>query len=164
MRSRTGMKEHTFPQCMVGAPSKKPTTLTGTLARVPELFPSTCTHASHATVLSGLDEEGNFRTRQGQTYPPRMCENIALAFLDEFRSRQGPEGTYDAATDPESLLCRPCLEEASSWGVGGRVPVPEVSGVWDPLSRWTESSRWRWREEDHNNILEARAGLSSAAL
>ena len=49
-------------------------------------------------------------------------------------------------------------------GVGDHAPVPEVSGVWDPLSRWTESSRWRWREEEHNNILEARAGLSSAAL
>ena len=25
-------------------------------------------------------------------------------------------------------------------------------------------SRWRWREAEHNNILEARAGLSSASL
>jgi hypothetical protein len=164
MKARTGMKEHTFPQCMVGAPSMKPTTLTGTLGRIPELFPSTCTHTSHAVILSGLDEDGNFRTRQGQTYPPAMCEKIALAFLDEFRLRQGPSGTYDAEADPEGLLCRPCLEGGSQWDVGDRVPVPEVSSVWDPLSRWTESSRWKWRETEHNNILEARAGLSSAAL
>lgn len=164
MKARTGMKEHTFPQCMVGAPSMKPTTLTGTLGRIPELFPSVCTHKSHAVILSGLDEDGNFRTRQGQTYPPAMCEKIALAFLDEFRLRQGPSGTYDAEADPEGLLCRPCLEGGSQWDVGDRVPVPEVSSVWDPLSRWTESSRWKWRETEHNNILEARAGLSSAAL
>ena len=42
MKNRTGVKEHIFLQCMVGGPSKKPTTLTGTRARVPERFPSTC--------------------------------------------------------------------------------------------------------------------------
>ena len=48
--------------------------------------------------------------------------------------------------------------------MGDRVPSPEVSAVWDDIERWTETARWVWKKEEHNNILEARAGVVSARI
>ena len=48
--------------------------------------------------------------------------------------------------------------------LGERVPAPEVARNWDPLDRWKEEARWVWKVEEHNNILEARAGLVSAKM
>ena len=57
-------------------------------------------------------------------------------------------------------------EEDSSlemeYGLGERVPAPEVGRNWDSLSRWKEEARWVWKLEEHNNVLEARAGVISA--
>ena len=78
--------------------------------------------------------------------------------------RQSSEGDYDAEANPEGLLCKPCSDLGDGAALGERVAVPEVSQAWDPIERWREVSRWRWREAEHNNILEARAGLASASL
>jgi hypothetical protein len=32
--------------------------------------------------------------------------------------------------------------------------------VWDQLERWTEGSRWKWKHEEHINLLEAKTVLS----
>ena len=48
--------------------------------------------------------------------------------------------------------------------MGSKVPVPEVSAGWDPIDRWTETSRWKWHKEEHNNVLEGRAGTTSAKI
>ena len=44
--------------------------------------------------------------------------------------------------------------------LGTRVALPEVSTTWDPIARWRELYRWRWRVKEHINVLEARTGLS----
>ena len=48
--------------------------------------------------------------------------------------------------------------------LGERIPSPEVGRNWDNLGRWKEDARWAWKVEEHNNVLEARAGLVSAKL
>ena len=121
MLLRTGMRMHTFPQRMVGAPSLKPTTLTGTMPEVEVVFPSRCTHSAHSLVLSGVDEYGHFRTRQGQTYPPEMCRLIAQCFLNRFLERRASEGEYDTEQDPEGLLEAP--REESPFLIGERTAV-----------------------------------------
>ena len=47
---------------------------------------------------------------------------------------------------------------------GTRVPAPEVGKIWDDISRWKESSRWLFHKEEHNNILEGRAGVGAAVM
>ena len=36
--------------------------------------------------------------------------------------------------------------------------------MWDPISRWKECARWRFRDHEHNDILEGRVGVVSATL
>jgi len=67
------------------------------------------------------------------------------------------EDPDDEAKDEASVgHCQPEM--------GDRVPCPEVSAVWDPLERWKETARWKWKAAEHNNILEARAGVVSAKV
>ena len=54
------------------------------------------------------------------------------------------------AQDPE---VRPGARPPGEWVSR---PVPSISKSWDPLSRWREVLRLRWRVEDHNNIGELR--------
>ena len=57
----------TFPQCALGAPSEKPTTL-GFYHAFParQAFGELeCTHEKHELALIGRDETGAFRTRRG---------------------------------------------------------------------------------------------------
>ena len=50
-------------------------------------FQVVCTHRSHAMILSGIDEEGKFRTRAAQAYPPKMCQELAEAHLVAWEKR-----------------------------------------------------------------------------
>ena len=46
---------------------------------------------------------------------------------------------------------------------GDRIPVPEVMECWDPIDRWSETCRWKWKQHEHDNVLEGRAALAAAA-
>ena len=84
--TRLGVVDQVYvDQCTLGAPSRKPTIL-GTV-RLPQLRverdsrPSKCRCKckEHAKVLTGLDEDGTFRTAPAKAYPPDMCLLIAKA-------------------------------------------------------------------------------------
>ena len=152
-----------FPQCMWGQVSRKDTCISSNLKGIQELDilgNGRCCHRSH-DYLFGLDENGNFKTRQAQTYPSPLCEKIAQLYVRnwELRSDIGEYVDFEEFGEEET-------EEDSSlemeYGLGERVPAPEVGRNWDSLSRWKEEARWVWKLEEHNNVLEARAGVISA--
>ena len=149
-----------FPQCLWGLCAKKMTCVSANFESIHELDVhgnGSCHHKSH-TVLLGKDEEGKFHTRRAQTYPPELCEKLAQLFVKGWIEGRGtPEWVSPAVLAQQEEEAE---EEESQ--LGERVPVPEVSGTWDPIDRWSEVSRWVWKEEEHNNILEARAGVVSA--
>lgn len=156
----------TFPQCMLGAPSRKDTTLSGTPGLRPglELFPVKCAHATHEQLI-GLDESGRFKTRRAQSYPPEMCEKMAQAFVIAFAARPPLSGTY---FDPEASVDDSDgdgdHDDDAANDIIGRELAPEVGREWDDLSRWKEETRWAWKRPEHNNLLEARAGLAALNL
>ena len=153
-----GFERVTFPQCAFGAASRKPTTLSGSKELgVGSFFGGySCTHSAHASLI-GIDEStGRFRTREAQTYPPEFCKRIAEMFVSAF-SKRDPICSADGTDVLEQLPADELVYE-----LGDRVPVPEVGKNWDPIDRWKETSRWKWKQEEHNNILEAFAALAAA--
>ena len=41
------------------------------------------------------------------------------------------------------------------------LPSPAIGPGWDPIERWSEVFRWKWQEEDHISVLEARVLLAA---
>ena len=156
------MERVIFPQCMWGQVYRKDTCISSNVRGIQELDKlgnGSCCHKTHDS-LFGRDEFGNFKTREAQTYPAPMCEKIAELFVRNWKERQDIgqwinieefEQEDDGVEDPD-------------YDMGERVPSPEVGNQWDPLARWTEEARWGWKVEEHNNVLEARAGLISAKM
>ena len=74
-------------QCMLGAPSKKPTTLLA--INLPQLGQAildapnqaVCNRRHKHVALQGLDQEGNFLTAPAKQYPARMCRMLAEAII-----------------------------------------------------------------------------------
>jgi hypothetical protein len=87
-----------------------------------------------------------------------MCEQLALAYVEAFSSR--PPLRYEEAIDQYS----DDSEEDPLEGEGEKRAAPEMGPNWDPLERWTERARWRFHEEEHNNILEARASAGAVSI
>ena len=149
---QSGWEEVSFPQCALGLEARKPTTLSGSrcLGLREKFGHLRCTHASHEGLVGKDEETGQFKTRAAQSYPKAMCLALAEMFV-EYLSGVPPRGSQK---EPEV----PDVEEVE---LGERVVAPEMGENWDPLSRWREVSRWRWRHVEHNNILEARAALAA---
>ena len=150
----------TFPQCMFGSIARKLTTLAWSrrLTKLRE-FKVECCHGHHDPVV-GIDRDNptQFRTRILQSYPPEMCKLLAQAYVDAFKSRP-PLRDIDVSEWSEMIQSateRPDL--------GTRVPVPEVGSNWDSADRWSEVARWRFKKEEHNNVLEGRAGVAACNL
>ena len=152
---RAGLKHTTFPQCMLGAPTKKMTTIASKGLEMTR-FHLHCNHASHSDVLFGLDEDGNFRTRKAQAYPPEMCEALAEEHLSAWESREPLMGEERAA---EQILEE--MKERQP-DLGERFMVPEVGPSWDPVERWKLLAQWTWETEEHNNVLEMRTAVAAA--
>ena len=160
---RRSFTRASFHQCMVGAQSRKDTTLSGNLRNMAKFanIPK-CNHGWHEPLI-GLDSEGKFRTRQAQAYPPDMCRVMAEAFIDDVELRDVLEEEWLTADEIDNgRLDDDDASEPPDLGV--RVPCPEVSSVWDKLSRWQETRRWKWTREEHNNVLAGRAGLASLTI
>ena len=156
-----GMFRVIFPQCLWGLASKKMTCISANLDGLQELDvygDSSCRHQFHE-ILMGRDEEGRFKTRRAQTYPPQLCEKLAELYVRNWVAGKGnPEWVSPA------VLAQQEEEEEEEGALGEKVPVPEVSRDWDPIDRWSEVSRWTWMAEEHNNVLEGRAGVVSAKI
>ena len=84
----TSCKAVDVDQCMLGAPSKKPTTLLCLQVKRLQLLldaPTTCDRShNHATTLRGLDENGLFRTAPAKQYPRGLCSILAKLALGQF--------------------------------------------------------------------------------
>jgi len=157
-----GLRRVSFPQCLWGQAGRKDTTLSGNVDELEEFDvfgDGKCQH-QFRELLFGTDEKGRFKTRQAQTYPPEFCERLAMCFVTSWISGKGNPFEWDAreSSDEEEM------EGLAVPEIGERVPCPEVSAVWDPLERWKETARWKWKAAEHNNILEARAGVVSAKI
>ena len=88
---RVGMRRVIFPQCLWGQTSRKDTCLSGTVKDLEAFDPhggGRCFHQSHE-LLFGLDEEGKFKTRKAQTYPPELCERLARCFVESWKEGRG---------------------------------------------------------------------------
>ena len=151
---RLGLQHVTFPQCMFGAPTKKPTTLAYCNVDL-AAFNRLCTHGRHGEVLCGLDEEGKFKTRAAQAYPPEVCEELARAHLQAWEKRE----PFLEESQAAELVRMSQVEQQPD--LGTRVPVPEVGTNWDPISRWKLLVAWKWRQSEHNNVLEMRAAVAA---
>ena len=79
---------HDVDQCMLGAPSKKPTTLLCLQVKCINLLreaPTTCNRQHvHATTLRGLDADGLFRTAPAKQYPRGLCNLLARLAHGQF--------------------------------------------------------------------------------
>ena len=75
-------------QCMVGAPSMKPTTLLCLQVNRIALLDLQCLRCDrqhvHQQVLRGLDEDGLFRTAPAKQYPRGLCSLLARLALGQF--------------------------------------------------------------------------------
>jgi hypothetical protein len=158
---KLGMRRVTFPQCLWGMTSQKLTTLSGTVNDLEDFDvygTGRCRHSFHEPLV-GLDEKGRFRTRRAQTYPPEMCEQLAKCFIESWKTGKG---------NPRWMTMQEIDELERTQDVepemGERVPCPEVSGIWDPIERWSETARWTFQKEEHNNVLEMRAGIVSVKI
>lgn len=88
---------------------------------------------------------------------------MAEAFIDDFELRDVPgEEWFTADEIDKERLDDDDASELPDLGI--RVPCPEISSVWDELSRWQETKRWKWTREEHNNVLEGRAGLATLTI
>ena len=101
LEQRTGSKRGTFCQCVLGAPVRKGTTFSGTLDGIDRLERFQCPGIGveghhHSGCSEGTDSSGHFFTRRLQTYPPRMCEELARMIVDTaqrmLRTSEGPTG------------------------------------------------------------------------
>ena len=114
---------HTFDQCTCLAPSRKATTLLAVnaehLADLLYALPGhgKCFHNRHELVLTGLTEEGVFRTSAAKQYPSRMCMVLAETFF-----RGMPAGVCPAPGSPE--------------------PRDELSKFFMPLDPYFENHGW----------------------
>ena len=161
-----GLRRVSFPQCLWGQAGRKDTTLSGNVDDL-ELFDvygdGKCRHQSHE-LLFGTDDKGHFKTRQAQTYPPEFCERLALCYVTSWLAGKGNPFEWSVDEDPDDEAKDEASVGHCQPEMGDRVPCPEVSAIWDPLERWKETARWKWKVAEHNNILEARAGVVSAKI
>ena len=105
---RHNMQTRQIDQCMIGAPSRKRTSLR--VGRLAFDFANTkCTHKGrHALTLGGVDKQtGNLFTAGSEAYPSELCRRIAECILQSFdagrlaRAEEGlaPEWTGARALD-----------------------------------------------------------------
>ena len=88
LASLSNCKAVDVDQCMMGAPSKKPTTLlclqVNNLQQLLDA-PRLCDGSHvHAKVLRGLDEAGLFRTAPAKQYPQGLCSILAKLAVGQF--------------------------------------------------------------------------------
>ena len=88
-----GARLHRINQCMFGSRHLKPTTLLAvhvnsmdeTLAA--KVGGGLCTHSRPNPGLTGVGEDGLWRTAHAKSYPSRLCEFLAACILQETRTR-----------------------------------------------------------------------------
>ena len=146
-----GFVLHMFDQCRYGTTSTKPTCI-GATYEMKGVDGLRCNHGGHPPLI-GRDSEGNFKTKGAQAYPEKMCEMLAFHIIEAMRQR-GPSHLDQELEESEG-------EEEVDPERGMKMIVPPIALSWDPLTRWRECFRWRWREQGHINHLECLAFLAA---
>ena len=91
--------------------------------------------------MEGRDEIGQYVTTSQSRYPSELCKALAASYLAAIRAKPIPE----AEEKPLHPVHRWIMQR-----------VPPVGPGWDPLPRWHELFRTKWRHQEHNNIGEMR--------
>lgn len=154
LRDTLDAEDVVFDQWCVGLEYRKPMQLLMNSLEVVKAFrDQRCEHprGSHRP-MRGRDFEGGFMTKSMSRYPHPLCEKSAEAVLKEFCSRP-PASTTDRA--PPKLVER---DPRIRW-VKQRAPTASMS--WNPIRRWFEVFRVKWRRLEHNNIGELRIAVMS---
>ena len=137
----------TMDYCRYGTPWKKPTTF---LTNIEELraLGKRCNHRHAHQELRGRDSEGILWTTRACSYPRQLCVEYAEAI------RPRAPGLPRGETAPP-------MEDAAPGPIGSRAPAPLLNEKWTVLERWHLVFAGKWKESEHNNILEARAALAA---
>lgn len=146
-----GMTRKNLDQCMYGAISKKPTTITWkTTATETDAshLELKCNCKSHGKVLLGLDEDGKFATTAAARYPPALSAMIAKEHVRHaeavgIRLVQRGELTKPIFEDEEVIVQK-------------KVRAPALGEAWRQRSRFREGFKWTWSWTEPSNIVEAR--------
>jgi hypothetical protein len=93
-----------------------------------------------------------------ETFLITSLEVLAKGIVDVMLLRPPKVGALNA----DSHLINNLAETAKSdleLEVRKKVKVAPVAACWDPLSRWRELFRHKWRSHAHNNVLELEATI-----
>ena len=116
------MTRVTFPQCVWGQTARKLTCISSTLENIGamDMFGDEKCYCRSHEMLVGVDEEGHFKTRKAQTYPPAMCEKMAELFIASWLKGEGNPVTLTREqaeeSDEDELEKEPELGETREGG------------------------------------------------
>jgi len=151
MQKHRGWVLTRFAKCLWGSSKCQTNAIAGDLKGMRELDIYGTPKCIHPKPLSKLGKRSpGSKGGRGDQNPEAFCRFLASCVIKTWVANPVPVRV------PEPTVKSPTL--------GERVPSPEVSGAWDPIERWTETARWVWSKEEHNNIWEARAGVVSAKI
>ena len=92
LEATAGTSRAHFDQCLLGAPSRKQTTLMGTIDNLNEFDDSYQPgHRDHGVVLRGKDEQSHFRTTSAARYASDICKLLAELHLRTMLQHRGEE-------------------------------------------------------------------------
>ena len=144
VRRKTSAEDVVFHQCRFGLEFVKPTQVMSNVPAMKKLA-LLCDHPRGAhQEMKGQLPDGTYVTAAQSRYPSELCEALARAYLD------GVESTKEAKKEREDGEAEALIQR---WIVK---PVPAVGRQWDPLERWSEVTRLKWKIEDHNNLGKVR--------
>lgn len=100
LHDATQPSARTFPQCALGSPAQKYTTIWTTSPSLANNFEGlVCTHVGrHAEVAHGITDDGHYRSADAAAYPPEMNDLITAAILAD--AARAPPAQPPATTRP----------------------------------------------------------------
>ena len=140
-------------QCMLGAVSRKSTTISGNVDGLDLIGPFVCNHESHSVRLHGRAADGTFLTTPAARYPSELCRLLAELHLKTMLQSGDPtlvdEEDYLQGLPPNALRKEQAVASVQA-------QVPPISSSWDDRSRWSEVFRMRWKRTEPSNVVEFR--------
>ena len=153
LREQWAATDVCFDQCEFGLDFIKPTQVLSSSA-VFQRLRRRCSHGPNAhKAMLGKDAQGAFVTTAQSRYPPRLCEALAACVVDVVAAVVAADEAPPGGKLEEGRQGVGAEEADEQWRMKR---VPSIGTCWDPLERWKETFRVRWRTSEHNNIGELR--------
>ena len=133
LRDATQPRIVTFPQCALGAPWQKYSTLWTTSDAVAGLFDNlVCDHREHAAVAYGVNADGAFISADSAAYPPAMDDALARGIVAAaVRIEPFPRVTASTKIDGLHPVAAPRpLYDVASLRLAQSANVSESSSAW----------------------------------